>query len=45
MEFKSKKSYKMFVNMKRLTRMISINNIFKIEDKRLEGLKNKQHLI
>ena len=38
MEHKVKKSYKMFVNMKRLTRMSSINNM-------LDGLKNKQHLI
>ena len=35
----------MFVNMKRLTRMISINNIFKIDDKRFGYLKIKQNLI
>ena len=39
------KKFRMSVNVKRITRMISINNIFKIDDKRLEGLKNKQHLI
>lgn len=45
MELKSKALYRMLVNMKRLSRMISINNIFKIDDKRFEGLKNKQYLI
>jgi len=44
MEHESKKSYRMVINMKRLTRIISINNIFHIDDKRFDGLKTKQNL-
>ena len=39
------KKFRMSVNVKRITRMLSINNIFHIDDKRFEGLKTKQNLI
>jgi hypothetical protein len=39
------KKFRMNVNLKRITRMLSINNIFHIDDKRFEGLKTKQNII
>ena len=39
------KKFRMNVNLKRSTRMLSINNIFHIDDKRFEGLKTKQNII
>ena len=39
------KKFRMSVNVKRITRMISINNIFHIDDKRFGDLKIKQNLI
>lgn len=39
------KKFRMSVNVKRVTRMLSINNIFNIDDKRFEGLKIKQNII
>jgi hypothetical protein len=38
------KRFKFSGNLKRITRMLSINNIFHIDDKRFDGLKTKQNL-
>ena len=37
------KTIKIRGNIKRITRMLSINNIFHIDDKRFDGLKTKQN--
>lgn len=38
------KTIKIRGNVKRIARMLSINNIFHIDNKRFDGLKTKQNL-